>query len=658
MKYKNLIKLLSVLLCMVMLLTACNNGKTEETTSEQMTQTETESVSETATETETETERPDDVYVEVAPKIENFIKFEYEIDWQELSEVKRIDDVVYTTDGNFVIVRDATLDNEGVVTESFKVLNTATSEIILEKSHKYAYKTYYDSFDWYSVDPQSDYAPSVMSVEILGFTYVSIIHVAHAEFTVTEEETLCDGTLERTYESSFTHEFYDMSGTELAVTDTIEKGFSFEDQASTSKYACFRSGIKKIFIDKDTNKLVSIIDENGSIMDGFDYENDRYGYYFDNYSNTGIFGDSYYFEVYRKFTGELKRYYLSNDWDNNEYIGVLKNGDVVVQLRCKLPDENGVQYDVMIGYDKYDIKTFIYDVSEGECREIELNYMIETVFDQETFYELLHMENTGVSFTENAWNVAVASPIKEKNVETTRVVIFNDAMDVIFELDPIAPDHYISAYEERYSDYWSLGMKVLKNGDILINVATSEVTDANGGYIYYAIVTPEGKVRCYLVSDHKIAGTCIVSDKYIYDFDMNPIYNLEEEELTLRGIIGEKIIVSKTVAEWQWVDGETFEKVYKTEYYALYVSEGTVQKDSIFKDEQLAVDYYGSRYITEDYVITCSDDFYNGARKFTLYNANLEKLLTTHGTMNVVAMEEGYLVTSYINGTGIVYTVK
>ena len=658
MKYKNLIKLLSVLLCMVMLLAACNNGKTEETDSEQTSVETTEATSETVTEENTETEKPDDVYVEVAPEFGNFIKFEYEIDWKELSEVKRVDDVIYTGD-DYVVIRDAVLDNEGVVTESYKVLDLVKSTVVLEASHQYKYRSNYDVFDWNVVDPQMDYQESIMYVELISLTSVGIIHLARAEFTVTEEETLCDGTVERVYESSFRHEYYDMSGAELAVTDTMGYGISLDYQSLYGHYICLRAGVKKIFIDKETGLLVSVVNENESTLGGFDYENDRYGYYFDNYATVGIDNDLYYFEVYRKFTGEIKRYYLSSDWRyGNEYIGVLQNGDVVVQLRCELPDEKGIQYDVLdSGVYKYDLKTFIYDVSEGECREIELNYMLEAVYEQEKFCEMFNVEGSGVCFTQNAWNIAVAHPIKDKNSENARVVIFNNNMDALFELDPIAPDHYISVNDN--SLYWSLGMKVLKTGDILIDIGTHELNDADGYTVYSAIVTPAGNVRCYVPYEYTIVGECIVGDKNIYDFDMNPIFSLEDEEMTFKGVIGEKIIVSKTAFEWEWSDySNMFEKVGKTEYYALSASAGNVVKVQVFKDEKLADNEYGWRCITDDYVITCSKDYYNGEQKFTLYNANLEPLLVTHGRMSVSPMEEGYLVTSYVAGVTISYTVK
>lgn len=657
MKYINLIKLLSVLLCMVMLLTACNNGKTEETTSEQTTEETTETTSETATEQITETERPDDVYVEVAPEFDNFIKFEYEIDWQELSDVKRVDDIIDIID-NFAVIRDATLDNEGTVTEIYKVLDLITSNVVLEKSHQYKYRENYDIFDWNYVDALSNYLESVMYVDLIDLDYTYIIHVAHAEFTVTEEETLCDGTAERVYETNFTHEYYDMSGAMIVATDSMEYGISIDYSASSIERICLRCGVKKMFIDTETGLLISTVNENQAVLGNFDYENDRYGYFFDNYSNTGINDDTYYFEVYRKFTGELKRYYLSSDWQDNECIGVLKNGDVVVQLRCEVPDEKGVEYDVLSGEIKYDLKTYIYDVSEGECREIDLNYMLEAVYEQEKFYEMFHMEKSGVSFTDKAWNVAVAYPVKNKKVESASVVVFNDCMDVIFELDPIAPDHYISVYQSTFSEYWSLGMKVLKNGDILIDVGTYELTDFDRNYIYYAIVTSEGEVRCYLPEGYSVVGECIVSDKNMYDFDMKPIFSFEDEEMTVKGVIGEKIIVSKTVVEWERIHGETFQKVEKTEYYALSVTDGAINKTRVFEDEMLAEMDYGSDCIAKDYVITCSEDLYNGIRKYTLYNADLEQLLTAHGYIYVYPMEEGYLVTFYIGETEVAYTVR
>ena len=232
-------------------------------------------------------------------------------------------------------------------------------------------------------------------------------------------------------------------------------------------------------------------------------------------------------------------------------------------------------------------------------------------------------------------------------------------MRAIFELEPIAPDHYISANEMYDSDYWSLGMKVLKNGDILIDVGTYEITDTDQNLISSAIVTPSGELRCYLVPGYEIVGEYIVGDDGIYDFDMKSIYSFADEELVFEGCIGEKIIVSKTVEKWEWSEwSEEYYKVEDTEYYVISKGQDTVEKTLIFDEEMLSDDWYGMDAITDDYVITCSKENYNGERKFTLYNANLDRLLTTHGEMQILPIEDGYLVTWYVDGVRMSYTVK
>jgi len=651
MKFMNMIKLLSVLLCIVMLFAACESSETEETTTVATTESETESVTETETETETET---DEVYVKVDPELDNFIKFDYEEHWNHLSSAERMDDVV-AEQGDLIVLRDATVDHMNVVTETFGVYNVKLGKVVFTTSHTYN-NLNYSVFDWndleYPTDHDAILPESVVRVNLLNLDgSVYCIEVGYAKLTPVSEEVLEENPDAYAYEVEARYEYYDVEGTLLGQVNGIANNATVNYWTTNLEAVGLSIGNKSVILDRESGKLIrEITAENEQVLGGFDYENEKYGYFLYGYESSALGSYTSYVEVYTKATGEINRYYYDG-YVSHESLGVLRNGDVVIQVARYLPEEKGVGYDYIDDSTRYALDTFVVDVSREEMRKIELDYVIAVVAEKNLFTEQLFDEKNGVSFTESAWNIAVANPINDKKLESARIVIFNNDMEAVFEMAPIAPEHHITV--DEYVDYneWSLGIRVLGNGDLLLDLDTP-ATDALGNRITKAIVTRDGHVRSYLVGGCRVVGNYIVDSNGIYDYDMKLLHSFEESEQTLVATIGNKIIVSKTVEDWEWSQlGGVYVKTEHTEYYTLTSSGDYFYTTQVLEDEIIHA-------VRGDYLITVSRDTYNGQHKYTMYNADLADVLTTHGEMRISEFDGGYFVTSYINGITVCYTVK
>ncbi len=654
MKYVNLIKLLSVLLCIVMLMSACQSIDTEEDTADTESSTDTGTGSEnhgSDKETEEPTEEPeDDTFVEVEAKLENFVELKYENAWDELLEAERIDDI-YSYDENIFIIKDAEIDHLNMVTETFSVYNRSLGKIVYTISNKYE-NLEYSTFDWNRSELWNHDArlpESIVSVISYG---AGIIEVSRAKLTRADEQALEDNPEMYAYTAEVVREYYDSYGTKLGELKGFENRavrYSLSGDAIVVNI-----GEKRVVVDIESGKLLRTVDAHGGvIIGGFDYENSRYGYFYARSSQTGL-GNTGYVEVYRKATEKLTRYNFERGNQSTE-IFYLQNGDVVIQTVDKIFDEAGVHYDFAVKnessekVEKFTVKTLLIDVSEQTSKEIDVDFVISSMYERDKFTELFNVEKTGVSFTDNAWNIAIASGIKDKKLEGESIVMFNNEMKSLFELEPMSPEHKLTVTEGEQT---SLGIRVLATGDLLIAVSTESLSDMNGAEVGYAIITTAGDVRCYLKPDSKVVGNYIVNDNGIYDFDMKLKHSFEANEQTLVGSIGDSIIVTMPRDRWDWSESlGSYVCSTEDEYFSICGTKSDFVATEIFDGETVYM-------IDDNYVRTYKDETYGGHSKHTMYNAALEHVLTTNDDMTVIGFEGGYLVTSYIEGESVRYVVK
>lgn len=688
MKSINLIKLLSVLLCIVMLLAACSSGdkgtettadKPEENTNETSTQTEAETEAETEAATEEETE--EGTMAPVEPVLENFFGFEYNdgIEDIDADSLERIDGEVIAacSDNNVIVIKNSDVDFKNVVTDTYTVYNVSLGKQVLEITNQYKYG-YYDEVDWnnlvvketvsQTVDPNTlvvttetnvdkypETAVAIFVNETTDFCYVT---VATAKFTEIEDDVRAENPDGCYYSVETKWEYYDVAG-------QLIKSSNVPCEVTESHGAWYFGSTCAVF-DEETDQLVCTTDsETQTVVGAYDVENEKYGYIYG--ARTGALGSRVdYVDVFDKESGARKlRYYFDTSAMSSNYF-VLKNGNIVIQNIFELPEDSFADADINIGNSiACSIETEILNVRTGSVEEIEFNYLIGSLFSKEELAEVYELEKNGVTLTDNVVNAVFAYEFGDLFSNDIKVVVLDNKLNVLFELDKIIPEHLITPFG-------NIGIETLATGDYLLaldNVVTNR-----------AIVTKDGVVRAYLSSDMIIKGQYVISETGIFDFDLNLLYNFEENDCELFNTIGDDGIIVRRACEvsiWDEANNVSYERTYFEYYLLTETVDETTGEELTFKMTQLDFDvradgsalnadfyYYYSNGDENGYdkvvISKMSDDYfitYNvQLDKYTMWTVDFEHVLTSDADITVLEFGEKYLIKTSITEPD--YTVK
>ena len=611
-----MIKLLSVLLLMAIMLTGCNNIAPAETTAP---------VETTAPEaTEEVLINKEEPHESVEQKLENFIKPSEDDGIADLENVTRLEGTIVssTIDGRVLAFRTADVDAFGTVTETINVYNASAKKTVLTVSNTYKLGDY-DTFDWYNTeiyDETIKLPSSLMKVTVkeLGISSDAPVIVGVSRATVTEipEETREKNENGCVFNVDLSYTYYDALGNEITKS---KRNMIQEDPNMVNAYII---GTAHVVFDGD--KAVKVVNgETEKVMAGFDYENDKYGYYYNSYS--GVYR---YIEVYSKNSGNcVLRYHLEPvaPGIGGQTINVLEDGDIFIQDIRSLPEDSNKEADVVFydgqGASGLLVNQYILDVETGKTQALDLGFIVQELIPNRDLDEAHYI--IGFEFTEHTVNLAAVVYIENKKPAKSGFVVLDNDMSVMFETNIIIPEH------NMFNTPDALGIEILANGDYLVSlydVVTSR-----------AIVTKDGKIRAYLPDNANIAGSYIVNEYGIYTYDMELIYDFEEEGYEFGCVFADNIIVYKEEAD---IDDPT---VFDDVYYELSVSGTTVSANLIFEDETI----YS---VGDDYIITSGD-------KYVLYNAKLDHVLTTENSMQVYEFDGNFYVFTSLAGHNLFYAI-
>ncbi len=643
MKYMNIIKLLSVLLCIGMLFVACDTSSKDGETQPTDTVNEADTVTEAESEVPTEAPTEEPLLENVEPKFENFFELIAEEESAAISGATRIDGEIINMDNNgrFIVMKDSDVDTKNTVTDTFRVYNILSGEITLTFENKY-FNGNYDTFDWNNImvkenmifvdsgygyveyDATAKYPESVMAVEIVEEGLIPYIVLKEAKITPIDEEIREENPEGCVYEIYTTYTYYDVYGNKLTSSP---EAIDVTEITYNDNIILVMFGETIFYFDAESLEAVGSTSALTDTLDGpYDNENDVYGYFLGRYT-IGIagLGSVGYFEVVDKASGELAyRYYLDNNYESAD-VFVLHNGDLLIQYENEV--EEGDPYDyVLDGWQYWEIEHAIFSVKDGSVTRIELPYYVSYMMDGETFCERLFLEDQGISTTANARNVAIAHYIGDGIYEESDLVVFDNDMSVLYVLDRIVPEHNIEADNV-------LGITILANGDYLVDLK-DVVTDR-------AIVSPDGKVRAYLTVDMQVVGDFVVKDNNVYDYDLNHLCDLSEDSYRVAGeLFGDLIVIKEDV---------DFSTDYYISYYRFTVDEdGDADYTRLFGDKVHMVES------TDEYVIIRRED----DDKYVLYNEKLSSILVTYNTLSVSEFNDGYIVLTRIEGNFVLYKIN
>ena len=628
MKHMNRIKLLAVLLCALLLLTACSaNNETAP---------EAETDPNVDTEAEDETDAP--AIGPVDPVLKNFFTFTSVSANKVLAEATRVegDLVAQSANGTVIVMRTSKVDAMNHATETFTVYNAQLGKAVLTTTNSYTYRGDYDAFDWdhpCATSPSVSYPERKMDVRMLNFDVYTLVEVAKATITPINGDKQVDyhgastGTYVETvdfYDIVTTFEYYDVAGQKVAESGS---------RSGISNVRYSQAGVTvtvagaNVLLDGESGTAISVTDSDSGIFHiGYSAETERYGYYLYQSQPAPNGTNCSFLEVYRKSNHSLvTRYYLESCDTYNAY--VLQNGDVLIQCSSRVDKESGKPYDVIVNNEKYTVDTYILDVPSGTVKEISTDYYFQAIWNREDFTELHNLEAKGIYVTENAVNICVAIPIGGERFDQNEaeLVVINNDGSVMFVGDKIIPEHLISIMHGN-----PMGFSILKNGDYLVELGSDVDADR-------AIVTVEGRVRSYLKSDAVIAGDYVVLPTGIYDYDLNCLYDFDANDVNLEAVIGEQILVTTGTPD-PMQSGDL--------YWALQRVDGVFVMNSAFDGVIVELVEKGNDYVI---VREISDG------KYILYNVELSHVLTTQSGMDVVYLEDHYVVaTTIYTSTGAI----
>jgi hypothetical protein len=621
MKHLNLIKLLSVLVCLLVVLVACGEkSEPNDTTTDADTVQQTEELTTTAEEETTQAESETETRGPVDPVLENYFAFPMLTPPVELQEAVEVEGecVDRTANNELIVIRQAELGFDNKVKETFTVYNTVLGTTVLTVDNVYSYGTY-DSFNWnnkYDVNGKN-YPESDMEVEIVESYDYLYIAVKKAEFTKIDEEVREENPDGLDYKVNTSYVYYDAAGKEFARSQSMSPTYDYIYNGENS-YSLTVGDTLAIF-DSTTHELISVTDSmKNKVVGGFDVEIGGRGYVLDATVN-GVLGYSESFlEIYDLESGACTlRYHYET---SNHSAFVLNNGNVLISY-ASIVDEDSVNMtpDIVIMGMQMAVDNYVLDVSTGKVEQTDFNYLPYILINRDTY---LQMDNDGIEITENVDNVFIGFELGQRVTEMSdmHLMALNNDLTVAFIVETLVPEQN-PAYLIGAG-----GIITLDNGDYLVMLDSA----ATGK----AIVTKNGRIRSYLGADAQVVGDFVVTPDGVYDYDMNEKFLFETEmaEYSFVTAIRDNIILSKTST---YIDElyDTTKEV--TEYYVLDCYKNEFTATLIFEEQSIVEDQ-----TTNDYIVTVNKE----TGKYTLYNINLEHVLTTSSYMNIYEIDGKYTV--------------
>ena len=441
----------------------------------------------------------------------------------------------------------------------------------------------------------------------------AILGVSATVFTAADdpEADINDDSL---YET--TYYAYDAMGTKLSETDDED---GFDEPFWRGEMVVF--DLVAYNVDEDTGAFEKemdipeyiLIDKTDCYMDW----NDEYYYVFA-YSESTEYREGTLMGVY---VYDHSFNYVSS-WNAPAYATekdafVLNNGDVLIQYSNVL-DEEAKEYDYYQSANtetvKYDLVTLVMKAKNGNVKDIDMKYFVSHVEPNHWLYD---EEDDNNKYNDSFDNIAYIHPIVNQRIDDSEA-----AQDVVLMSDKGKIKKSLKLVD---------GQKAVLPTKLADDVYMVEML--NGGY---ALVNIDGDILKMINSGARmqLMGQYLVTDKNIYDFDLEVIYDLKENDAGVLGVVDGVLFVQagdyeddefsvysfcdgekKTVYTYS-ADAEENDQFYMTKMgYVLIDSEGSHVYYNAYGKELITTDgWLTSLNVTEDAILcsmipTASEEF-------------------------------------------------
>ena len=481
---------------------------------------------------------------------------------------------------NLLVFRKETADYMNKVTETFTVYSISKKDAVATFTHQYENEDYYRYDDFGNpVLPASEMTVKVSSLANGSIDYITVTKITN---TPIDEELIEKNSLPHSYSQSYSFEYYDAEGTQIATSKVAERARLIDYNDDIAKVSF---GKTYAIMDMVENKLVKTYDGDVSSEHiSYSYSNERYNYSL--YCRYGAvdygtpIGGNGRIEVYTKGGTQVCTYVYS-DYAYNARAYVLANGDVMIQY---LYITDKIDCDIVMDSMNLDLQTLILDVETGKTSEVEFNYYIAYAHDADELVAQARDEGILLTFNENnVRNIAFAIKVENGTVNSgdTDMIFFDDLLNVNYVLDKVIPDQNLEGV-----------YRPLSNGYFLVGL----VNEANA-----QAIVKDGQVVTYVPEDAKVTDYAIITDEGIYSFTMDLIYDLSYDESD--DYYGDQPHIS----EFDVYDYIGKYAVYTVENYALEIGENEYE----YKNIVMIVDTVTGMWSRhENAVVTDCSDFY------------------------------------------------
>lgn len=245
--------------------------------------------------------------------------------------------------------------------------------------------------------------------------------------------------------------------------------------------------------------------------------NDDY-YYAQNGDTVAVFDHSF----------NLVSTYVAPSYYEDVSIAVLNNGNIFAQYMYEV-DEDERKYDLSISENghtgKYDLVSMIINAKNGKSTKVNLDYVVMNVYSNYAVNTYFNSLGETSPYNDKFENIAIIAPIVNKKLDESDAnldIVFMNNKGKAADSLKIA-DNQVAALD---------AISKIGNDRYLVETLVGA-----------SIIDAKGKVIKNMNNVLDLCSTYFVSDRYIYDLDLEIVYDLVANDATVLDVVNNTLFV-------------------------------------------------------------------------------------------------------------------
>lgn len=220
--------------------------------------------------------------------------------------------------------------------------------------------------------------------------------------------------------------------------------------------------------------------------------------------------------------------YVAPSYYEEVSLFVLNNGNIFAQYAYEV-DEDERKYDLSVCENgktlKYDLVSLIINAKTGKTTQVHLDYIVEDLFSNYSLNNPYDSIGKTSPYNDNFENIAIIAPIVDKKIDessASRDLVFMNNKGKALDSLKIADNQLARLYAiDKLSD----------DRYLVTTLVGNSIIDAKGEVI---------KNMSFAFENY---GSFFVSDRYIYDLDLEIVYDFIENDAEFIGSVNNTIFV-------------------------------------------------------------------------------------------------------------------